>query len=379
MSAGPYADARCHAARIIAYPMKAALCREFGQPLTIEEVELDPPGEHEVAVRVAACGVCHSDLSFVEGAWNGPLPAVYGHEVAGVVTAVGAGVDSVEPGDHAVVTLIRSCGQCFFCLTGEVTQCAGVFEIDQRGPLRLPGGEPVRQGLHVAGFAEHVTVHGSQVVRIPDDVPLDSACLIACAVATGYGAVHRTAQVPAGVSVVVVGAGGVGLSAIQGAAIASARPTIAVDISDSRLEAAKNFGADHVINSNVEDARVAVRRLTEGRGADYTFVTSGATAALDLGVRLSRRAGTVVVVGMSPTGVSVAVDAGEFADRALHMLGSKMGGTKPQTDMPAMVELYRSGKLKLDELVTGRFALDQINEAMATTRRGEGLRSVIVF
>jgi Zn-dependent alcohol dehydrogenase len=359
--------------------VRAAVCNQFGQPLTVEQVDLDPPADGEVAVRVAACGICHSDLSFVDDAWDGPLPAVYGHEVAGVVTEVGAGVESVKPGDHAIVTLVRSCGRCFFCMRGEVTQCAGVFDIDQRAPLRLPGGEPIKQGLHVAGFAERVTVHGSQVVRIPTDVPLDSACLIACAVATGYGAVHNTAQVPAGASVAVVGAGGVGLNAIQGAALASARPVIAIDILDSRLEAAAKFGAGHVVNSKTEDAREAVRNLTDGRGADYTFVTSGATAAIDLGVRLSRRGGTVVIVGMTPTGVTVAVDPGELADRGLRVFGSKMGGTRPQTDMPAMVELYRAGILKLDELVTGRFGLDEINEAMAATRRGKGLRSVIVF
>jgi Zn-dependent alcohol dehydrogenase len=359
--------------------VRAAVCNQFEQPLTVEDVELDRPRAGEVSVRVAACGICHSDLSFVDGAWDGPLPAVYGHEVAGVVTEVGAGVESVKRGDHAIVTLVRSCGKCFFCLRGEVTQCAGVFDIDQRAPLRLPGGETVRQGLRVAGFAEHVTVHGSQVVRIPNDVPMDSACLIACAVATGYGAVHNTAQVPADSSVAVVGAGGVGLNAIQGAAIAAARPVIAIDISDSRLEAATKFGASHVVNSKSEDPREAVRRLTDGRGADYTFVTSGATAAIDLGFRLARRGGTVVIVGMTATGVTVAIDPGELADRALRVLGSKMGATRPQTDMQAMVELYRAGQLKLDELVTGRFELDQINDAMAVTRRGEGLRTVIVF
>ena len=152
------------------------LTRMVGSRAT-DRTELDPPAEGEVSVRVAACGVCHSDLSFAEGAWDGPLPAVYGHEVAGVVTKVGAGVESVEPGDHAIVTLIRSCGRCYFCMMGEVTQCSGVFDIDQRSALRLADGSPVRQGLHVAGFADHVTVHGSQVVRIPRDVPLDSACL----------------------------------------------------------------------------------------------------------------------------------------------------------------------------------------------------------
>lgn len=359
--------------------MRAAVCHRFGDPLTVEDVQLERPADREVMVKVSACGVCHSDLSFIEGDWDGPLPAVYGHEVAGVVTETGRDVGSVKPGAHVVVTLIRSCGVCFYCSRAEPTQCEGTFAIDQRGPLRYPGGEPITQGLRVAGFAEYVTVHASQVVPIPANVRPESACLLACAVATGVGAVRNTAQVPAGASVVIVGAGGVGVNCIQGAALAGAAQVIAVDVLDARLDTARMFGATHVINSGSIDAGAAVQAITDGRGADYIFIATGSRAAISLGLTLSRRAGTVVVVGMTATGETVPFDPGELADSARRVLGSKMGAIRPQLDLPVMVEEYRSSRLKLDELVTARFPLDQINEAIATTRRGQGLRTVIVF
>jgi S-(hydroxymethyl)glutathione dehydrogenase/alcohol dehydrogenase len=357
----------------------AAVCSGFQQPLVVEEVELDAPAEDEVSVRVSACGICHSDISFIDGAWGGALPAVYGHEVAGIVTEIGRGVDGVKPGDEVVVTLVRSCGRCFFCLRGEVTQCSGRFAIDDRGPIRLPGGGQVKQGLRVAGFSEYVTVHASQVVPIAPGIPPESACLLACAVTTGVGAVRNTAQVPEGASVVVIGAGGVGLNCLQGAALVNAYPLIAVDVSDSRLEAARLFGATNVINSKLRDPIEAIRSLTEGRGADYTFISAGSPSAIELGLQASRRAGTVVIVGITATGVTVPVDPGELADSARRVLGSKMGSIRPQVDIPALVDLYRSGRLKLDELVTARFPLDRINDALGATRRGEGLRTVIVF
>jgi S-(hydroxymethyl)glutathione dehydrogenase/alcohol dehydrogenase len=359
--------------------MRAAVCHQFGEPLVVERVSLRGPRQGEVMLRVAACGICHSDLSYIDGAWDGPLPAVYGHEVAGVVVEVGPGVTSVKPGDHAVVTLIRSCGVCFFCKRGEVTQCETVFDIDDHWPLNLANGAPVKQSMRVGGFAEQVTVHASQVVPIPSDVSMESACLLACAVATGVGAVRNTARVESGASVVVVGAGGVGLNSVQGAAIIGANPVIAIDVSEPRLAAARQFGATDVVNSKETDARDAVRSLTAGRGADYTLVTSGNPAAIELGLRLSRRAGTVVIVGITATGVTVPFDTGAIADRGLHVLGSKMGSTRPQEDLPEMVELYRSGRLKLDELVTARYPLERINDGLDAARRGEGLRTVIVF
>jgi S-(hydroxymethyl)glutathione dehydrogenase/alcohol dehydrogenase len=358
--------------------MRAALCHQFGEALTVQDVELQPPSPGEVTVKVSACGICHSDISFIDGAWGGPLPAVYGHEVAGVVTKVGVGVDSLKPGDHVVVTLIRSCGRCFQCARGEMTQCEGTFAIDDPGPLRLPGSWPVKQGLHVGGFAEAVTVHSSQVVQIPPSVPFESACLLACAVATGFGAVRNTARMKAGSSVVVVGAGGVGLNSIQGAALLGAHQVIAVDVSETRLAAARSFGATQFVNPRQVEAGEAVRHMTAGRGADYSIITSGDKTAIELGLGLARRGGTAVIVGIPATGVTVSIDPGELADSGRVVLGSKMGSTRPHADLPLLVDLYTAGRLKLDELVTGRYPLEQINEAMSEARGGGGLRTVIL-
>ena len=353
------------------------MCHDFGHDLRVEELELDQAADGEVTVAVSACGVCHSDIAFMDGAWGGDLPAVYGHEVAGVVTHVGEGVASVRAGDSAVVTLVRSCGRCYFCLHGDVTQCTGQFPIDSPGPLRA-GGARVKQAMHVGGFAEAVTVDASQVVRIDADIPRSSACLLACAVATGFGAVHTTARVIEGASVAVIGVGGVGINAIQGARLARAEPVIAVDVSGSRLELAARFGAHQLVNGK-DGAVDRVRDLTGGRGADYTFICVGAAAAALQGIEMTRRGGTVVVVGIPPTGVTAEIDLGLVADSGMRLMGSKMGSLRPQVDIPAMVALYRDGKLKLDELVTGTFELERINDAIASSRRGEGLRNVVLM
>jgi len=355
--------------------MKAAVCRKFGQPLVIQDVQLAKPRKGEVSVRVRAVGVCHSDLTFMDGRWGGDLPAVYGHEVAGVVSAAGAGVTGVRVGDHVAVTLVRSCGRCFFCARGEPTQCEGAFAIDARGALKTKRGGRLVQGLRVGGFAENVTVHESQTVRIPRSIPLASACLLSCAVATGVGAVRNTARVQSGASLVVVGAGGVGINAIQAAALAGASPIIAIDPSPSRQRTARRFGATHAVAPERSDE---VTRLTR-RGADFCIVTSGNPAAVELGLGLVRRAGTVVIVGMTASDETVAFNPGDVADAATRILGCKLGGIRPHVDIPELVNLYAAGRLKLDELVTATFPLDRINDAIAATRRGEGLRNVVVL
>ena len=359
--------------------MRAAVCHEFGKPLVIEELELDPPQADEVQVRLAACAVCHSDISFMEGAWGGRLPAVYGHEAAGVVERVGAGVTGVEAGDRVVVTLIRSCGRCYFCVQGEPVLCETTFRLDEESPLRSSDGRAITQGLRTGAFAECVTVHASQVVAIPADVPLDSASLLGCGVLTGVGAVINTAQVRAGESVVVIGTGGVGLNSVQGAALSGARPIVAIDLSDMKLDAAKTFGATHTINPRDADARQGVRALTGGRGADYVFVAVGAKAAVEQSFGLVRRSGTLVIVGMPASGVTVELDPGELANDGVRILGSKMGSARLPADIPRLVELYRRGRLKLDELISGRYPLEEIDEAVASVNRGEALRNVIVF
>jgi len=359
--------------------MKAAVCREFGKPLTIEDLELAPPGANEIKVKVAACAICHSDIHYADGAWGGTLPAVYGHEAAGLVESVGPGATGFQPGDHVVVTLIQSCGVCRNCARGEPAYCEASFGRPGGGPLRSRDGTPVVQGLSTGAFAEYVVVHASQAVAVPKDVSFDCASLLACGVITGVGAVVNTAAVRPGNSVVVIGAGGVGLNSVQGAALAGASPIIAVDLAESKLAAAKAFGATHTINGRTEDAVARVREITGGRRADYAFVTVGAKPAIEQGLTLVGRLGTVVVVGMPASGVTAAFDPSWLAYDGQRIIGSRMGGTRVGTDIPKLVELYRQGRLKLDELITARYPLAQINAAIAAVVNGEALRNVIMF
>ncbi len=359
--------------------MKAAVCREFGKPLVIEEVSLADAGPGEVKVKLAATAICHSDISYADGAWGGDLPAVYGHECAGVVETVGLGVTTVKPGDAIVVTLIRSCGHCHGCVRGMPVTCSTQFPLDAKSPLTDKSGKPLVQSMRTGGFAEQVLVHESQCVAIPGTVPMTSASLLACGVITGFGAVTNTAQVPAGSHVVVIGTGGVGLNSIQGARVCGARSVIAVDIADNKLEAAKGFGATHGINSSKENVLERVMQLTESRGADYVFVTVGAKGAFDSSYAMLAKGGSTVLVGMPASGVMSEIDPGTMAAYSQNVLGSKMGSARIQVDIPNLVDLYQQKRVKLDELITKTYPLEQINEAIAAVKRGEALRNVIVF
>ena len=359
--------------------MRAAVCRSFGSPLVIEEVHLADPGPGEVKVRMEATAICHSDITYADGGWGGTLPAVYGHEGAGVVDAVGPGVATVVVGQHVVVTLIRSCGRCHGCVTGRPVMCDATFALDDSSPLTDAGGAPIVHGLRCGSFAEYSLVHESQLVVVPDDLPYAVASLLACGVITGFGAVTNTAGVEPGSHVVVFGTGGVGLNAVQGARVSGARTVIAVDIADNKLEAATAFGATHVVNSRTEDVVDKVRALTDGRGADYVFVTVGAKAAFDRSYALLAKGGSVVLVGMPANGVMSEIDPGTLAAQSQNILGSKMGGSRIGVDIPNLVALYRQGRIKLDELVSGTYPLERINEAIASVKRGEALRNVIVF
>lgn len=359
--------------------MKAAVCHEFGEPLVIEEVVLNAPQSGEVKIKLSACAICHSDIHYMEGVWGGTLPALYGHEAAGVVEEVGANVTLAKPGDHVVVSLIRSCGTCYFCAQGEQHLCETTFALDKKGPIYTKEGQPILQAMRTGAFAEYVVVHESQVVQVPDDMPLDQASLLACGVITGLGAVTNTAQLPAGSNVVVIGTGGVGLNSVQGAAISGAQKIIALDLLDNKLEAAKAFGATHTVNPVSENAQEAVYNLTDGRGADYVFVTVGSVKAIEQGLELMRRGGTLVIVGMPASGEHISVEAANFAGDSQKILGSKMGSTRLRVDIPKLVTLYGQNRLKLAELVTKHYRLEEINEAIAAVKRGEALRNVIVF
>src|SRR5262249_2732667 len=276
-------------------------------------------------VKVAACAVCHSDIIYAEGGWGGTLPAVYGHEAAGVVVETGEGVRDFQTGDHVVVTLIRSCGSCVACLQGTPVTCETRFPLDKRSPLRRTGGEPLTHGLRTVAFAEYVVVEASQAVAIPKSLPLDSASLLACGVITGVGAVTNTAAMRPGASVVVIGAGGVGLNTIQGAVIAGAGAVIALDVVDAKLEAARRFGATHPLRAGGSAVIDEVRRLCGGRGADYVFVAVGARPAFGQAFAMAARSGAVVLVGIPASGVTVDMDPGNVAGDNQRILGSKMG------------------------------------------------------
>ncbi|MDH3674219.1 MAG: Zn-dependent alcohol dehydrogenase [Anaerolineae bacterium] len=359
--------------------MKAAVCFEFGQPLVVEEIELDPPRTGEVRVKLAACAICHSDIHYMEGAWGGSLPAVFGHEAAGVVEEVGLHVTGARPGDHVVVSLIRSCGRCYFCVRGNPTLCETKVALDKESRLHTKAGHVLHQGLRTAAFAEYVVVEESQVVRIPAEMPLDRASLLACGVITGFGAVVNTAQISSGSTVVVIGTGGVGLNSIQGAYLSGAQVIIAVDLVNSKLEAAAAFGATHTINPTEADMAEVVRSLTQGRGVDYVFVTVGSGKAIEQGLGLLRPAGTLVIVGMPASGVKIEIEAVDVAGASQRILGSKMGSARLAVDVPILVDLYQQGRLKLDELITARYPLAEINEAIVAVKRGDALRNVIVF
>lgn len=359
--------------------MKAAVCYEFDCPLVVEEIEIDSPQAGEVKVRLSACAICHSDIHAIDGDWGGSLPVVYGHEAAGVVDSVGPGVTHAGAGDHVVVTLIRSCGHCFYCAQGSSHHCETEFALGKEHRLHTKAGQAIHQGIRTGAFAEFVVVDESQIVRIPPEIPLDSASLLACGVITGLGAVVNTAKVPSGSSVAVIGTGGVGLNSIQGARLSGAQPIVAIDLSDQKLEAAKAFGATHTINSSSEDARDVIRSLTSGRGADYVFVTVGNAKVIGTAVDLLRPAGTLVLVGMPASGEKAEIEVVDMADHAWRLLGSKMGSTRLRVDIPKLVELYAQGRLMLDELISARYPLDHINEAIASVKRGEALRNVIVF
>ncbi len=359
--------------------MKAAVCRAFGEPLTIEEVHLAGPGAGEVRVAVKACAVCHSDVTYADGDWGGPLPAVYGHEAAGVVEAVGEGVSRVGPGDHVVVTLIRHCGECRHCANGHEVLCDTEVAHNGDGPLKAADGEPLHQAMYTGAFAEAVVVDQSQIEKVPAAMPLEQAALLACGVITGYGAVTHVAQLRAGDHAVVIGCGGVGLNTVQAAALADAASVIAVDLEDDKLAVARDFGATHAINPTAGDAAERIGEITAGHGADFVFVTVGSTSAIDKAFAYLSKGGALVLVGMPAVGAMSEFEPVVLTALSQRVLGTKMGSARIAHDVPALVDLYQQGRLRLEPLISGRYKLEQINEAMDGLRNGSALRNVIVF
>ena len=355
--------------------IRAAVCRAHGAPLSIEDVSLRAPEGCEVEVTLDAVAICHSDISFADGHWGGRLPAVYGHEAAGRISATGPGAADIPVGTRVIATLIRACGTCPSCATGRPVICQAPRPEDS--PLADATGAPLSQPLQIGAFAEKMIVDRSQVAEIGEIAPA-SAALLACGVITGIGAVVNAGRLRAGEDAVVIGAGGVGLNAIQGARIAGARRIVAVDMVPEKLEAAREFGATDGVLASTDAPWKEVRRLL-GKGADAVFVTVGAVPAFTSAPNYLGPAGRIVMVGMPPDGAKAEYEPVALAFLSQGMIGSKMGDVVLARDIPWLVDLYGQGRLKLDELVSRTWKLDDINEAIADTRTGAARRNVITF
>ncbi|MGO4761706.1 Zn-dependent alcohol dehydrogenase [Cupriavidus sp. 2KB_3] len=359
--------------------MKAAVFHRPGQPLSIEDIAIAKPGPREVLIRTRAVGVCHSDLHFVDGVFPHPAPVVLGHEAAGVVEQVGSEVRTVKPGDHVVTCLSVYCGHCEHCLTGHLSLCESPDTRRAKGdePRLAYQHKPMPQFANLSAFAEQMLVHEHACVAIRRDMPLDRAALIGCAITTGTGAVVNTAKVAPGETVAVIGCGGIGLAAINGAALAGAGRIIAIDMLDSKLELARQFGATDLIRAKDIDVVAAVRELT-GQGVHHAFECIGLKATAEQAFGMLRRGGTATVIGMIKPGTKLEIDPFHLLyERRIQ--GSMMGSNRFPVDMPRLVDFYMAGKLHLDQMISRRLRLEQINEAFDELRRGELARSVIVF
>jgi NDMA-dependent alcohol dehydrogenase len=364
---------------------RAAVLYAPGEPIRVEEVELDPPKAHEVQVKMVAAGICHSDYHIVSGELPAYLPIALGHEGAGIVEEVGEGVTEVKPGDHVVLSFIPSCGKCFYCISGHSNLCnlgAAILAGPQLdGTFRMHSEKAdVGQMCVISTFSERSVVPEASVVKVFDHYPLNKAVLVGCGVPTGVGAVIHRAKVPTGSTVMVIGCGGIGMNAVQGAAIAGARMIIAVDVVDFKLEQAKKFGATHTINSKNEDVVTKVKELTWGLGVDYAFEAIATPATIGQAYACTGKNGTVVVIGLTPyTAESIPVPPLDLVLFQKTLMGTLYGDSQPRNDIPNLLQMYDAGKLKLDELVTRTYTLDQVNEAYADMLAGKNLRGVIEF
>jgi S-(hydroxymethyl)glutathione dehydrogenase/alcohol dehydrogenase len=361
--------------------MKAAVLNAIPGQLEIEDISVDAPGPREVLITTKAAGLCHSDLHFMEGKYPYPCPAVLGHESAGVVEAVGSDVNYVQPGDHVITCLSAFCGYCEQCISGHLSLCENKDTHLVRGPnepSRLSrDGEPVHSFLHLSSFAEQMLIHEHALVKIDPEMPLDKAALIGCGVTTGLGAVFRTAKVEPGSTVAVIGCGGIGLSAVQGARIAGANKVIAVDMVPAKLELAQTMGATHVVNASEGDPVEQVKELTGG-GVHNSFEAVGLKETAEQSFNMLRKGGQATVIGMIPVGTKVEVHGVDLLGEKT-LTGSNMGSNQFRTDMPRFVDMYLDGRLLLDEMVSQTIELEQINDGFDEMKTGQVARSVITF
>ncbi len=360
--------------------MKAAVLIQPGQPLAIEELVIAAPGPHEVLLRTVACGLCHSDLHFMDGAYPHALPAVPGHEAAGIVEAVGSEVRTVKPGDAVITCLSAFCGHCEFCVSGRMALCLGgdTRRSKSAAPrLSRSDGSVVNQMLNLSAFAEQMLVHEHACVAVNPDMPLDRAAVIGCAVTTGAGAIFNAAKLTPGETVAVVGCGGVGLATINAAKIAGAGRIIAADPLPEKRALAQKMGATDTVDALADDAAAQIIALTQG-GVDHAIEAVGRPASGELAVKVLRRGGTATILGMMPLGHSVGLSAMDLLSGKT-LQGAVMGGNRFPVDIPRLVDFYLRGKLDLDTMIAERIPLSAINEGFDKMRRGDSARSVIVF
>ncbi len=372
--------------------IKAAVLNKMGvetpyaqsKPLSIEEVELDDPGRGEVLVKIGAAGLCHSDLSVIDGNRPRPTPMVLGHEAAGIVEKLGPGVDDLKVGDHVVMVFVPSCGHCLPCAEGRPALCEPGAVANGAGTL-LSGerrlhrnGTAVHHHLGVSAFAEYATVSRRSLVRIDKELPLDEAALFGCAVLTGVGAVINTAKVSAGSSVAVIGLGGVGLSSLLGAVAVGARRVVAIDLSEDKLGLARQLGATDIFNPGSPGAIEEIRSATGG-GVEFAFEMAGSVRAMDLAYKITRRGGTTVTAGLPPPDHTFALPQVNLVAEERTVKGSYIGTCVPTRDLPRYIELYRRGKLPVERLMSGRLRLDQINLGFERLHEGKAVRQVVVF
>ena len=360
--------------------MKAAVLIEAGKPLVIEQINISNPGPHEVLIRTAACGLCHSDLHFIEGTYPHPLPAIPGHEAAGIVEAVGSEVRTVKVGDAVVTCLSAFCGHCEYCVTGRMSLCLGGETRRKPGEaprLTRPDGSIVNQMLNLSAYAEMMLIHEHACVAINPDMPLDKASVIGCAVTTGAGTIFNACKVTPGETVAVIGCGGVGLATINAAKIAGAGRIIAADPIPEKRALAMKLGATDVVDAMADDAAAQIIELSKG-GVDHAIEAVGRPASGELAVKSLKRGGTATILGMMPLQHSVGLSAMELLS-GKNLQGASMGGDRFPVDIPRLVDFYMRGLLDLDSIISETIPLERINEGFDQMKRGDAARSVIVF
>ena len=372
--------------------IKAAVLNQMGikppyaasRPLSVEEIELDPPGPGEVLVKIAAAGLCHSDLSAINGDRPRPMPMVLGHEAAGIVEELGAGVDDLKTGDHVVMVFVPSCGHCLPCAEGRPGLCEPGAAANNAGSL-LSGARRLKRNasllnhhMGVSAFAQYATVSRRSLVKIDPDLPLEEAALFGCAVLTGVGAVLNTARVTPGSTVAVVGLGGVGLASVLGAILSGARQIIAIDIAEDKLKLVKSLGATDVFNAATPDCAEQVRAATSG-GVEFAFEFAGSVKAMELAYKITRRGGTTVTAGLPPPTHTIPVPQVNLVGEERTIKGSYIGSCVPLRDIPHYIALYKQGRLPINRLMSGRLKLEDINLGFDRLAEGKAVRQVVMF